>query len=152
MILAGEMRILPSFASTQSHTKRLWTPPCRTQPKRRLDRTGKPKGHIATRVSLSPTVGSDLVELVTERLNGIVEEETGRKLGELNIVTEVSEISSGSVRVRFRPLAAYSPLAVDIGRSIRNAALAVDGVREVRVECNGHMMDDLVNKIVNRAS
>ena len=112
----------------------------------------KPKGHIGSGGSLSPTVGSDLEELVTERLGNIVEEETGRKLGELNIVTEVSEISSGSVRVRFRPLSAYSPLAVDIGRSIRDAAKSVDGVKEVRVECGGHMMDDLVNKIVNRAS
>jgi hypothetical protein len=24
-------------------------------------------------------------------------------------------------------------------------------VKEVRVECNGHMMDDLVNKLVNRS-
>lgn len=63
---------------------------------------------------------------------------------------EVSEISEGSIRVRFRPLAAFSPTAVDIGRNIRDAALSVDGVKEVRVECTGHMMDDLVNKIVNR--
>jgi metal-sulfur cluster biosynthetic enzyme len=95
-------------------------------------------------------VGSDLTERVTERLNEIVDEETTRKLGELNIVTEVSELAPGSMRVRFQPLSAYSPLAVDIGRNIRDAALSVDGVKAVRVECNGHMMDDLVNKIVNK--
>jgi metal-sulfur cluster biosynthetic enzyme len=95
-------------------------------------------------------VASDLAKRVTERLNEIFEEETTRKLGELNIVTEVSEMAAGSVRVRFQPLSAYSPLAVDIGRSIRDATLSVDGVRAVRVECNGHMMDDLVNRMVNR--
>jgi metal-sulfur cluster biosynthetic enzyme len=95
-------------------------------------------------------VVKDLVEHVTERLNEVVEEETNRKLGELNIVTEVTEISEGSIRVRFRPLAAFSPMAVDIGRSIRDAALSVHGVKEVRVECTGHMMDALVNKVVNR--
>ena len=95
-------------------------------------------------------MAKDLVAHVTDRLNDIPEEETGRKLGELNIITEVTEVSSGSVRVRFRPLAAYSPLAVDIGRNIRDAALSVHGVKEVRVECTGHMMDELVNKMVNK--
>ena len=93
---------------------------------------------------------SDLTKRVSERLNDIVDEETNRKLGELNIVTEVSESAPGSLRVRFQPLSAYSPLAVDIGRAIRDAALSIDGVKTVRVECNGHMMDDLVNKIVNK--
>ena len=96
-------------------------------------------------------MAKDLATLVTERVNDVPEEETGRKLGELNVITEVTEVSGGSVRVRFRPLAAYSPLAVDIGRSIRDAALSVHGVKEVRVECTGHMMDELVNKIVNKS-
>lgn len=91
----------------------------------------------------------DLTKRVTERLNELVDEETTRKFGELNIVTDVSEMASGSVRVRFRPLSAYSPLAVDIGKNIREAVLSVDGVKAVRVECGGHMMDDLVNRIVN---
>ena len=93
---------------------------------------------------------SELSKSVAEKLNGLVDEETKRKFGELNIVTEVSETTTGSIRVRFQPLSAYSPLAVDTGRSIRNAALSVDGVLTVRVECTGHMMDDLVNKLVNQ--
>ena len=92
---------------------------------------------------------SDLSKRVTERLNELVDEETTRRFGELNIVTEVSEKATGSIRVRFQPLSAYSPIAVDTGRSIRNAALAVEGVQAVRVECAGHMMDELVNRLVN---
>ncbi len=93
---------------------------------------------------------SELSKRVAERLNDIVDEETKRKFGELNIVTEVSEMATGSIRVRFQPLSAYSPIAVDTGRSIREAALSVDGVQAVRVECAGHMMDDLVNRLVNQ--
>lgn len=93
---------------------------------------------------------SDLTKRVSESLNELVDEETSRKFGELNIITEVSEMSPGTVRVRFRTLSAYSPLAVDTGRSIRDAALSTDGVNAVRVECSGHMMDELVNKIVNK--
>ncbi len=93
---------------------------------------------------------SDLEKRVSERLKDIVDEETTRKFSELNIVTDVSEVAAGSVKVKFQPLSAYSPLAVDTGRSIRDAALAVEGVKTVRVECGGHMMDELVNRIVNR--
>ncbi|MBI3840572.1 MAG: DUF59 domain-containing protein [Thaumarchaeota archaeon] len=93
---------------------------------------------------------SDLAKLVAERLKEIVDEETGRKFGELNIITDVEEVQSGTVRVRFQPTSAYSPLAVDIGRNIRQATMTVDGVSAVRVECKGHMADDLVNRIVNK--
>ncbi len=92
---------------------------------------------------------SELSKAVTARLNELVDEETKRKFGELNIVTDVSEMATGSIRVRFQPLSAYSPTAVDTGRNIRQAALSVDGVQAVRVECAGHMMDELVNRLVN---
>ena len=92
---------------------------------------------------------SELSKAVVTRLNDLVDEETKRKFGELNIVTEVTEMATGSIRVRFQPLSAYSPIAVDTGREIRRAALSVDGVQAVRVECAGHMMDDLVNRLVN---
>jgi metal-sulfur cluster biosynthetic enzyme len=95
-------------------------------------------------------VDSDLEKRVSERLKDLVDEETTRKFGELNIVTEVSEIAMGSVRVKFRPLSTCSPIAADLGRSIRDATLAVEGVETVRVECGGHMMDELVNRIVNK--
>jgi metal-sulfur cluster biosynthetic enzyme len=92
---------------------------------------------------------TDLTRKVMEKINGLVDQETTRKFGELNIVTDVSEMASGSVRIRFQPLSPYSPLAVDIGRDIREAALSVEGVKAVRVECGGHIMDELVNRIVN---
>ena len=91
----------------------------------------------------------ELSKKVTERINEVVDEETNRRLGELNVITEVSESGIGSVKIKFQPLSAYSPIAVDTGRSIRDAALSVEGVQSVRVECAGHMMDDLVNKLVN---
>ena len=91
----------------------------------------------------------DLEKRVSESLKDLVDEETTRKFGELNIVTDISEIGSGSIRIKFQPLSAYSPLAVDTGRNIRDTALAVQGVKTVRVECVGHMMDELVDRIVN---
>jgi len=94
-------------------------------------------------------VTSELSKVVISRLNDLVDEETKRKFGELNIVTDVSEMATGSIRVKFQPLSAYSPTAVDTGRSIKDAVLSIGGVRAVRVECSGHMMDELVNRLVN---
>ena len=86
---------------------------------------------------------------VRARIDEVSEEETSRKLGELTIVTEVSEPSEGTIRVRFTPLSAYSPTAVDLGRRIRKAVEGEPGVMSVVVECTGHMQDELVNKLVN---
>ena len=94
---------------------------------------------------------SELTKRVVGCLDELVDEETMRKFKELNIITEVKVTGDGSVEVRFQPLSPYSPLAVSTGREIRKAALSVEGVKAIRVECNGHMMDDLVNKLVNKA-
>ncbi len=91
---------------------------------------------------------SATIARVQEKLDGLVEEETGRKLGELNLVTEVSVAPDGAVFVRFRPLSPYSPTAVSTGRKIRAAVLEA-GATAVNVECSGHMLDELVNRLVN---
>ena len=91
----------------------------------------------------------DMVTGVKEAIDSIVEEETGRKLGELTVVTEVSEVTPGVFKVKFTPLSAYSPTAVDLGKRIRDAACGVEGVQRTLVECDGHMQDDLVNRLVN---
>jgi metal-sulfur cluster biosynthetic enzyme len=95
-------------------------------------------------------VPSELSRQVEGKLSELIDEETKRKFGELNIVTDVSEMATGSIVVKFQPLSAYSPIAVDIGRSIRAAALTVAGVQSVKVECSGHLMDELVNRLVNQ--
>jgi len=95
---------------------------------------------------------SDMVPRVQARLKDLVEEETGRKFGELNIINEVTQTSNGTVLIRFRSLSPYSPTAVNTGRQIRFATLGVEGVTGVSVECVGHMMDELVNRLVNKDS
>jgi metal-sulfur cluster biosynthetic enzyme len=96
-------------------------------------------------------MADELAAKAKEAIYGLVEEETGRKLGELTIVTEVVEAAPGAIKVRFTPLSAYSPTAVDLGRRIRDAAGKVEGVSSTVVECDGHMQDELVNKLVNPA-
>jgi hypothetical protein len=94
-------------------------------------------------------MAAELAKNAREAIYAVVEEETGRRLGELTVVTEVTEIAPGEIRVRFTPLSAYSPTAVDLGRRIRHAAGNVQGLVKITVECDGHMQDELVNRLVN---
>ena len=64
-------------------------------------------------------------------------------------MTEVFEVTPGVIKVRFTPLSVYSPTAVDLGRRIKAAGEKVEGVKKMVVECNGHMQDELVNRLVN---
>lgn len=92
---------------------------------------------------------TELTKKVSATLDELVDEETKRKFGELNIVTGVDESPPGAVRIRFRSLSPYSPIAVEVGREIRKSAMAVQGVKSVQVESTGHMMDELVDRLVN---
>jgi len=94
-------------------------------------------------------MAEELGKKAREAIYAVVEDETGRKLGELTMVTEVLEVSPGEIKIRFTPLSAYSPTAVDLGRRIRDAAGNVEGVNKIVVECDGHMQDELVNRLVN---
>ena len=91
---------------------------------------------------------SELTERAKSSIFELVEEETGRKLGELTVVTEIFEVTPGVIKVRFTPLSAYSPTAVDLGRRIKATGEKVEGVKKMVVECNGHMQDELVNRLV----
>lgn len=93
---------------------------------------------------------TELTKRVIERLSELIDEETSRKFGELNIVIDVQEIGDGAINVKFQPLSPYSPIAVNTGRKIKMAVLSIDGVKKVNVECRGHMLDELVNKLVNK--
>lgn len=91
----------------------------------------------------------ELTESAKAAVYELVEEESGRKLGELSVVTEIFEVTPGVIKVRFTPLSPYSPTAVDLGRRIKMAVEKTEGVKKVVVESSGHMQDDLVNRLVN---
>ncbi|MDA4121567.1 MAG: hypothetical protein OK456_00120 [Thaumarchaeota archaeon] len=94
-------------------------------------------------------MSKEVVDAVRANIFELVEEETGRKLGELSIVTEVFEVTPDVVKARFTPLSVYSPTAVDLGRRIKAAGEKVSGLKKMVVECSGHMQDELVNRLVN---
>src|ERR1700680_2205747 len=79
----------------------------------------------------SVRLNEDLAMKAREVIYELPEEETGRKLGELTMVTEVTEVTPGVIKAKFTPLSAYSPTAVDLGRRIKEAGEKVEGVRKM---------------------
>jgi metal-sulfur cluster biosynthetic enzyme len=94
-------------------------------------------------------LAKEKVAVLNTRLGELVDEETTRKFSELNIITEITEPQEGNVKVKFTPLSPYSPNAVETGRRIKQVCAETEGVKSAAVECSGHMMDELVNRLVN---
>lgn len=86
---------------------------------------------------------------ILARVNQLVDPETRRTFGELNIILDVKMNEDGTAKVTFAPTSPFSPIAFNIGADIKTAASEVKGVKRVQVVCQGHMMDELVNRLVN---
>ena len=93
---------------------------------------------------------NNLLKEVLDRVNQLTDPETDRTINDLNLVTEVKILDDGTIQITFAPNSPCSPTAVNLGVSIRNAAQSVDSGRKVVVVCVGHIMDELVNNLVNK--
>lgn len=91
-----------------------------------------------------------VIDEIMSKLDSVIDIETGMSLGQLNIVADVKLETRNSVKVVFRPTEPCSPTAFNLGFDIRNAAKSVEGVTNVIVVCQGHMFDEVVNRLVNR--
>jgi len=92
-----------------------------------------------------------LEEKVRETVDAIIDPETGLTLGEMKLIRQLKEERSGSVRIEFRPSNPFCPIALKLGLDIKNAALGVDGVDEALVCCQGHVIEETINRIINSA-
>lgn len=87
---------------------------------------------------------------ILARVNQLIDPETRRTFGELNIIRDVKMHDDGTARVTFTTTSPFSPIAFNMGTDIKAAATEVKGVKRVQVVCQGHMMDELVNRLVNK--
>ena len=94
---------------------------------------------------------SELEKQIIDKVSQIKDVETNRTFGEINIVTEVKIVEDGIAKIVFSPTSPYSPIAVNIGMDIKKATSDIPGLKKVIVLCQGHMQDELVNKLVNQA-
>jgi metal-sulfur cluster biosynthetic enzyme len=90
-----------------------------------------------------------LEEKVRKRVNAIVDPETGLTFGEMKLITELKERDPGVIRIDFRPTSSFCPIALKFALDIKDTTLKVDGVEKALVYCQGHMIEEEINRIIN---
>ena len=93
---------------------------------------------------------SEIVQNVTEKLNELVDPETGLTFGEMELVQKVEETAPGVLNIEFIPTNPYCPIALNFAQDIKKIALGVKGVKKVKVYCRGHTMENAINQMINK--
>ncbi len=90
-----------------------------------------------------------LVDLLREKVGGLVDPETGLDLSEMRLVQEIQEIEPGVIRVDFKPSSPICPIAMKLAIDIKKTVLDTEGIRKALVYCHGHIMKERINDLVN---
>jgi metal-sulfur cluster biosynthetic enzyme len=93
---------------------------------------------------------TELEDKVREAAEKVVDPETGLTFGEMQMITNVKEEELGVVKVDFIPSSPFCPIAFKLAMDVKNAAMAVAGVKKVLVFCRGHMMEQQINEMINK--
>jgi metal-sulfur cluster biosynthetic enzyme len=86
---------------------------------------------------------------VRDKVNALVDPETGFTFEEMRLIRDLKEKEPGILRIDFRPSSSVCPIALKLAMDIKNEASKVEGVEKVLVYCQDHMMVDAINRIVN---
>lgn len=85
---------------------------------------------------------------VMEALKTVMDPETGMSMVDMQLINKVEEVD-GEVAIEFMPSSPMCPIAFYLAEEIKRAAMKVEGVKKVRINCKGHMMEEQINKTVN---
>lgn len=72
-------------------------------------------------------------EQVWDRLNKVIDPETGLDVVRMELIREVRVEEDGLAAITFRPSSPFCPLAFQLGYEIQEAAKSADGVQRVKV-------------------
>jgi metal-sulfur cluster biosynthetic enzyme len=90
----------------------------------------------------------DLLEAVKESLAQVIDPETGMDVIRMKLVRDLKVDENGNVELTFRPSSVLCPLGFQLGISIKQAVLAVHGVRSVLVNVDGFVHADQLQTIL----
>lgn len=92
---------------------------------------------------------TELEKKVVEKINKLIDPETGLTFGDMKLIQSVKETEAGTVKIDFTPTSPVCPIAVQFAIQIRNKARQVAGVKKAIVYCHGHVWEDMINNMVN---
>ena len=90
-----------------------------------------------------------LLEKVTERLSLVRDPETGMDVVAMKLVRNLEVGEGGEVKLTFRPSSVYCPLAYQLGIDVKEAVRAVPEVRQIRVDVEGFVYAEQLERILN---
>lgn len=93
---------------------------------------------------------TELEDKVRVEVEKIIDPETGMTFGQMKLVTGLKETKPGVVEIGFVPSSPFCPLAFKLAMDVRRTAENVEGVKKAIVHCQGHMMEEAINKMVNQ--
>lgn len=93
---------------------------------------------------------TELEDKVRESVGQVIDPETGMSFAEMQMITNVSEIEPGVVKVEFIPSSPFCPIAFKLASDIKNAALKVAGIKKALIYCRGHTMEQQINEMTNK--
>jgi metal-sulfur cluster biosynthetic enzyme len=93
---------------------------------------------------------SETEKQVRTAVEQVVDPETGMTFGQMNMITNVSQVEPGVFKIDFVPSSPFCPIAFKLAADIKAAAMSVKGVKKALVYCRGHTMEEEINKTVNK--
>jgi metal-sulfur cluster biosynthetic enzyme len=90
----------------------------------------------------------DQKDAIISAIRTVIDPHTGLNVYDMGLISELED-GGESVRLTFIPTSPFCPLGVQLAKSIREAVLMVEGVKNCHVKVTGHIKADEINRAVN---
>lgn len=94
---------------------------------------------------------SELEQAIIQRLQTVIDPETGVDVWRMRLVENLRVREDGEVEYRFRPSSPLCPVAVMLAQAIKSAVAQVPGVRHQTVQVRDYVQADLLTRWLNKS-
>lgn len=92
---------------------------------------------------------TDLQKAILDRLQTVIDPETGADVVRMRLVENLEVDSEGKVSYTFQPSSPLCPIAVFLVQQIKQAIATVPGVTTQKIEVTGYVAAEELTKLIN---
>ena len=92
---------------------------------------------------------TDLQKAILDRLQTVIDPETGADVVRMRLVENLEVDSEGKVSYTFQPSSPLCPIAVFLVQQIKQANATVPGVTTQKIEVTGYVAAEELTKLIN---
>lgn len=89
-----------------------------------------------------------LRDRIIDALMAVIDPETSLDVWRMKLVRDLEVADEGEVRLTFRPSSVICPLGFSLGARIKEAVQAVEGVKQVRVNVQGFIHAEQLERLL----